>query len=213
MISLIRRPDFTVVLGDFNAKSTTWCDKDTTTFEGTRIEALTALYGLHQIISEPTHILPNSTSCIDLIFSDQPNLIVDSGVHPSLHPNCHHQITFCKLNLKIFYPPPYKRLVWNYKKANIDCIERAIRAVHWEHLFLNKSVHEQVMILNDTLLNIFSNFVPNKLITIDDKDPPWMTEEIKVKIQWKNKIYQEFMKSNKNHDNFLKLENAIFEVS
>ena len=62
------KPDFTLVLGDFNVKSTTWCDKDTTTLEGTHIEALTLFYGFHQIISEPAHILPNSTSCIDLIF-------------------------------------------------------------------------------------------------------------------------------------------------
>ena len=31
-------------------------------------------------------------------------------------------------------------------------------------------------------MNIFSNFIPNKLITIDDKDPSWMNDEIKNKI-------------------------------
>ena len=33
----------------------------------------------------PTHILQHSSSCIDLIFVNQPNLVVDSGIHPSLH--------------------------------------------------------------------------------------------------------------------------------
>ena len=51
------------------------------------------------LISEPTHLLPNSLPCIDLIFTDKPNLVVDSGVRPSLCPNCHHQIFFCKFNL------------------------------------------------------------------------------------------------------------------
>ena len=40
---------------------------------------------MEQLISDPTHILPNCSTCIDLIFTDQPNLVVDSGVHPSLH--------------------------------------------------------------------------------------------------------------------------------
>ena len=31
-------------------------------------------------------------------------------------------------------------------------------------------------------MNIFSNYIPNKFVTIDDKDPPWMTERIKNKI-------------------------------
>ena len=58
-----------------------------------------------------THILQNQLSCIDLIFIDQPSLVVDSGVNSILHENCCHQITYCKLNLKIEYPPPYERLV------------------------------------------------------------------------------------------------------
>ena len=41
-------------------------------------------------VNEPTHILPSSSSCIDLIFTDQPSLVVNSGTHPSLHANCHH---------------------------------------------------------------------------------------------------------------------------
>ena len=32
---------------------------------------------------------------------------MDSGAHASLHPNCHHQIVYEKLNLKIEYPPPF----------------------------------------------------------------------------------------------------------
>ena len=35
--------------------------------------------GLQQLINIPTYILPNSASCIDLIFTSQPNLIIDSG--------------------------------------------------------------------------------------------------------------------------------------
>ena len=67
-----------------------------------------------KIISDSTHILPNSSSCIDLIFTNQPNLVTESGVHPSLHPKCRHQIVFAKLNLKVQYPPLYERLIWDF---------------------------------------------------------------------------------------------------
>ena len=53
--------------------------------------------------------LYQSSSSIDLILTDQPNLIVDSGVHPSLHSDCYHQITHCRLSLNIEYPPSYER--------------------------------------------------------------------------------------------------------
>ena len=32
-------------------------------------------------------------------------------------------------------------------------------------------------------MNVFTNFIPKKLITIDDKDPPWMNDVIKNKIK------------------------------
>ena len=55
------------------------------------------MQGFHQLILQPTHLLPETSFCNDLIFNSQPNLIVDIGAHPSLHSNCHHQITYCKL--------------------------------------------------------------------------------------------------------------------
>ena len=151
---------FIVVLGDFNARSPAWWYEDGTTLHGTQIDSLTATHGFKQIISDPTHILPQSSSCIDLIFTDQPNYVIDSGTHPSLHPNCHHQITFCKLNLKVEYPPPYERLVWNFKKSNNDAIKKAIELGNWNFFFPKKSVHERVTIFNQTLMNIFSNYIP-----------------------------------------------------
>ena len=95
---------------------------DSTTIESTRFDFLVLIHGFHQLISEPTHILPNSLSCIDLICTDQPSFVVDSGVHSTLHENCHHQITYCKLNLKIECPPPYECLIWNCKRADVNAV-------------------------------------------------------------------------------------------
>ena len=96
-------------------------------------------------------------------------MAVDCGVHPSLHPNCHHQIIYCKFNL-IEYPSPSERLVWDYDHANQNAIAKALDQVDWNFLFFNKNVHKQIIILNKTLMNIFSIFIPNKLVTFNDKD-------------------------------------------
>ena len=49
--------------------------------KGTQLESPTTVHGFHQLLSQPTHLLPQTSSCIDLILTDQPNLIVDSGAH------------------------------------------------------------------------------------------------------------------------------------
>ena len=101
---MVNNPFLTVVLGDFNAKTSLWYNNDITTYEDSKIGGVTSQSGLEQIIKEPTHIIGDSPSCIDLIFMTKSNLVTESGVHYSLYSNCHHHITFAKFNLKIHYP-------------------------------------------------------------------------------------------------------------
>ena len=91
-----KNPYLMVALSGYNAKSNSWYRNNSTDTEGSKIDILTSTFGFHQIINEATHILNNSSSCIDLIFTSQPNLVKESGVHSSLHANCDHQIT-CKI--------------------------------------------------------------------------------------------------------------------
>ena len=72
-----------VILGDFNAKSSNWFKHDTATYEGSKVDGIMSQFGLKQLIQETTHILTDSSSCIDLIFTSQPNLVMESGVHSS----------------------------------------------------------------------------------------------------------------------------------
>ena len=55
--------------------------------------------------------------------------------------------------------------------------------------------------------------MPNKILTFDDRDPPWMTEYIKSKIHWKNCIYNQYVNSLRNHADYDILQQAISEVS
>ena len=100
--------DLVVVLGDLNVKSKNWYINYKTTTEGEEIEFVNPQFGLHQMINEPTYVLENSSSCIDLVFTSQPNLGVDSAIHPYLHPNFYHQVVYAKYNL-IHFPPPYEQ--------------------------------------------------------------------------------------------------------
>ena len=75
-----RKPSVSVILGDFNARSTSWWSSDIDSLEGSKVFSLSTVNGFHQIISEHTHVQRNSSSCIDLIFTDQPSLVINNGV-------------------------------------------------------------------------------------------------------------------------------------
>ena len=66
---------------------------------------------------------------------------MESGVHSSLHETCHHQMTYVKLNPKIYYPPSYKQKVWHYQKASIKNIRKARSEFAWEKRFENNENH------------------------------------------------------------------------
>ena len=99
--------------------------------------------------------------------------------------NCQHQIVHTSFNLDIYYPTPYQQLIWDYKKADSTNIRKALDSVNWERLFDKKDLNSQVVTLNEIILYVFRNYVPNEYITIDDKDPVWMNEIIKSKIKLK----------------------------
>ena len=51
-------------------------------------------------------------------------------------------------------------------------------------------------------MNVFYNYIPNKWITVDDKDPPWMNGEIKYKINYRNTFYQQLKQYKTNLTDF-----------
>ena len=163
-----------VITGDFNTRTSCWWSKDINTSEWLKLLSLTSANGVFQLTNELTHLQTSNSSCIDLIFTGQPSLSVNSGVHASLHPNFHHQIVHSSFSHNISYPPPYQCLVWDYKKADSKSIRKALDSVNWERLFDQLDINAQVPAFNETILNVFQNYFPNKYIGTDDKDPVWM---------------------------------------
>ena len=125
---------------------------------------------------------------------------MESGVHSSLHPDCHHLITHAKFNLKIYYPLQYEQEIWHYGKGNIDHIRKATNEFPWEKSFENNSMNEKVNIFNITIKNILSNWIPRETIMCDDRDPPWINKNIKQlilkKIKHTNPIFEVINPSN-----------------
>ena len=180
-------PFLIVFIENLNAKSKNWSSRDKSSHD-----LVIAQFGLQQIIKEPTHISNTSLSCVNLIFTSQPNLITDSGVHSTLHSHCQHQIVFAKFDLHIVYPPSYLHEISHYREANTRPIRRAIKGFNWERAFLNTSVNEKVDIFNITILNILSNFIPHEIVVCNNKDPTWSNNRIKTLIQKKNATYKIF---------------------
>ena len=117
------------IMGNFIARNSEWWNGDSTNRQGTELTELAAQYSLNQIIDGPTHILPNSASCIDLIFTTETNFVPDSRVLPSLFLRGHRQLVFANVSFTTFFPPACGRRIWDFSRANLNAVRRAVNSV------------------------------------------------------------------------------------
>ena len=162
---------FTIILGDFNARSLVWWTK----WQSHNWKHETWIPYDNCAWVSSTHITTHSSNATIFFFNwlniHWSTKLTVVSIHPYILIAILRLHMYCKFILNIKYPPPYKHLAWNYKKANVESIKN-IESVNWKLMFINKSVPKQVSIFNETLMNIFSNFTTNKLVTFDDRDPP-----------------------------------------
>ena len=192
-----------------------WPDGDTNA-EGVLLDNLFSELSLTQLISEPTHFMRDDCkpSCIDLILTDQPNIVLDSGVRPSLDPTVKHQITFCKINFKIPPLPNYFRKIWHFNKAKVILIQRAIAEFQWEaKLRRYPNPNDQVNLLNQCILNIMSNFVPNETKKVCPREPSWLNRNIKNLLRKQNLIYKKYKKNGYKNEDKITLRRLRSECS
>ena len=93
IFKVLLHPNCSILIGDFNAKSSKLCSSDKDNKAGCELDNITTSAGYSQMIDKPTHFINESSSYIDLIFSS--NLVfsglnmkvslTDLGVRWNLH--------------------------------------------------------------------------------------------------------------------------------
>ena len=136
---------------------------------------------------------------MDLIITDQPNLFVDFGVHYSINDHCQHQIIHGKLNISVPLPPPYKRY---YVKTQKDRIKSAVANMDWPTMFPGLDVDKMAHLFTSKSARMFSEFIPNKTITCNNRDPPWTTTSLKSAFKCKHRVYNKYVKRGRKPDDW-----------
>ena len=101
----------------------------------------------------------------------------------------------------------------HYKKEDSGKIRKALDSLNWERLFNKKDIDAHVAVFNETLLNVFRNYVSNKYVTIDDKDSVLFNETTKLKNKAKNNMYNKYIQNERFKGAFLLLETLITKLN
>ena len=195
-------PHCIISIGDFKCRSSQWWSDDEDTPQGTALDELMETNNVYQLIDKPHNVRTQGMYCINLTVTDQPNMFVDYGIHPSLDSHSEHQIIFGKINVSVPSPPPYKRTIWDYAKANVPEIRRCVNDTDWQDLLNGLHPGDMAAKFTEILLKILSLHIPNKIIRINDKDAPWITPELKSAIKRKHRVLWKYVRRGRSHEDW-----------
>ena len=110
------------------------------------------------------------------------------------------EIIHGKLNLTVLPPPAYKRKVWDYHKVDSEELKNKLNSIGWRELFQDMNVNMMTETFTKTVLEIINSTIPNKIITCNEKDPLWMTPEVKTAIKRKHRVYKKYVARGRRDD-------------
>ena len=62
--------------------------------------------------------------------------------------------------------------------------------------FSDNSSNEEAFILTNTILSMMSNFISKEIVTVHDRDPPWIDNKIKSLLKNKTEYFENCVKPN-----------------
>ena len=207
------QPKCTIFVGDFNAKNIHWGFTDRNNALGSRLYDFTIRRGLKQMIKEPTRIINNQESLLDLIFTDSPDLITDFGVTAPLHEFCDHCIIFGNFELlRCTTNHTFTKEQFDFRNVNWETLNTHLREANWENCFSNENAAENNI---DKWFKLFHSIlgahIPTKKMTIKSKDKPWMTPYLKHCYNVRKRLFHKakLLKSQLHWDRFNEADSAF----
>ena len=145
-----------ILLGDCNDGCQSW-DSDHNNSELKLVNA-GKCFDMTQLINEPAR----NQYILDLLITDSPDYIVESGVLPPIS-NFDHNIIYC--HLKTSYSKNYilSRKIWLYDEGNYDLLNNFL--LDWDTLFYPfTDINEVALKLTELRADLTEICIPSKII-------------------------------------------------
>ena len=102
-----------------------------------------------------------------------------------------------RVKLENCFPTPCEGLVWNCKRADITTIRKALDFVNWDFIFLNNTVHDQVLAFDQVQIKLLLTMYPTNISPLMTKIP---ADKVKNSTT-KKSLFKQYVKNGKTeHD-------------
>lgn len=179
-----------IIIGDFNCNYLQQSDQ-------TDLKDLMKINNLKQMINEPTRCTMNTETLIDLVFvSDEFKIANSFTIEYGISDHQLIGITR-KMNCKKF--SPRKIYARNYKHYSKDAFKSDLRGLPWEDI-LSGDLNSAWNTFKDLISSIVNKHAPMFERKITGRDCPWLTSEIRSKINHRDYLLRKAKRSKTQND-------------
>lgn len=162
-------------------------------------------FDLNQIINEPTRITANKMSLIDVAICSQGLDIITSGVAHSTNIQSDHELIYCTVLIERNTSPFKFKTYRDFKNFNYNRFQEDLESIPLYEIFDIEDINLKLLHFNNLILNLFDLHAPVKTVRITKPKAPWLTDNIQLMIDLRDKALARFKKSrNPAHFNYYK---------
>ena len=166
-----------LIMGDLN------CDisKFPLDFNARKLQLLSSLYQLNQLIDEPTRVTSTSATLIDLIFTNKKQNIMQTGVvHIGISD---HSLIYVVRKFCLPKSRESTKYVRNFKNFDAEDFRRDISQIPWESVSSHDNPNVCWKIWQSHYLKVLDRHAPLRHIRIRANSLPWITQKIKEQMR------------------------------
>lgn len=151
-------------------------------------------YGLLQVVDQPTRITSQTQSLIDVIITNDPDLVqsvsvVDSGV------NTDHFALACELCMSREKSPVKYVTYRDFRDFDNASFQQHLYSYDWDTICGLSDVNTMVEYFNRNLIELFNLHAPVRTVRVTRAPAPWMTSTIRDMIHTRDAALQRYRRT------------------
>ncbi len=159
------------IVGDFNAKSSTWWNGQNTTALGALLANFAVEHGLDQVVDGPTRAVGTSAAAqLDLMFTNNASVVDSCSV---LSPLADHCPTVLRLRFRHQRKPTRRHAFWDFNHADLPGLNVFLQSTDWSQVLSSTDASQSLDSWYRLLLSAVGQFVPQIMSTAHTGNKPW----------------------------------------
>ena len=167
-----------LLVGDFN---TNYANED-----DPRLQPVFTQYGLQVINKDPTRVMANSSTLIDLVVTNMPrrvvsNTTIDLGLSD-------HSLVYTRLNMKVQRPKPKIITTRDYSRLQSEEFKQDLEAAPWSVISCFDDPDDVYFAWREIFMDVCNKHAPVKSVKLRAKSLPWITGRLRHKMNERYKL-------------------------